>query len=107
MPRGKLTGEYVAVSDLTKGVNQQEGYLLIVEGRGGYTDKNRQKALSLALCKYEKEEFPVDEFPDGITLEHILPAAPYPPILNEQELLPIQIGARATFDRALNLSTRI
>ncbi len=41
MPRGKSTVEYVVVSDLTKPVNEQEGYVLIVEGRRGYTDKNR------------------------------------------------------------------
>lgn len=100
MPRGKSTVEYVVISDLTKPVDEQEGYVLVVEGRGGYTDKNRQKALELALCKYEEEEFPVDEFPDGITLEHVLPAAPEPPILDEQELLPIQIGAREAADLA-------
>lgn len=61
MPRGKSTVEYVVVSDLTKPVNEQEGYVLIEEGRGGYTDKNRQKALSLALCKYEEEEFPLEK----------------------------------------------
>ena len=68
MPRGKSTVEYVVISDLTKPVDEQEGYVLVVEGRGGYTDKNRQKALELALRKYEEEEFPVDEFPDGIAL---------------------------------------
>jgi hypothetical protein len=93
MPRGKSTVEYVLISDPTKLVKEQEGYLLLVEGRS-YADKNHHKALELALLKYEEGEFPDDKFPDGITLEHILPAAPEPLALEEQELLPIQIGAR-------------
>ena len=100
MPRGKSTVEYVAINDLTKPINEQSGYVLVVEGRGGYTDKNRQKALELALHKYSSGELPIDKFPDGLTLEHILPDADSGSDVGEIELLPIQVGAREAADLA-------
>ncbi len=100
MPRRKSTVEYVAISDLSIPSKEQEGYLLIVEGRGGYTEKNQEKALELALTKFQSGEIPSDSFPDGITLEHIKPAAPLPSNEVDSELLPIQIGAREVAELA-------
>ncbi len=100
MARRKSTVEYVAISDLSIPPTEQEGYLLVVEGRGGYTEKNQSKALELALTKFQSGDIPSDSFPDGITLEHIKPAAPLTLNLVESELLPIQIGAREVAELA-------
>ena len=63
--------QFVAVSDLSKPANEQEGILVEVKGAGGDTEKNRAKALELIRQMWEQEEIEADLFPDGITLEHI------------------------------------
>ena len=63
--------QFVAVSDLSKPANEQEGILVEVKGAGGDTAKNRAKALEIVQQMWEQEEIEADLFPDGITLEHI------------------------------------
>ncbi|MEC4806452.1 MAG: hypothetical protein SAJ12_19405 [Jaaginema sp. PMC 1079.18] len=101
MVKSKAATHFVAVSDLSKPVAAQEGILLEVEGRGGDTPKNRQKALDQINDMWEKGEIAADKFPDGISLEHIFFVPPHslqlqsPEDLNQdQTLLPVIQGAR-------------
>ncbi|MGK7873205.1 MAG: hypothetical protein AB4426_07800 [Xenococcaceae cyanobacterium] len=101
MVKTKAVANFVAVSDLSKPVEEQEGILLEVEGRGGDTEKNRAKALSIVNQMWENGEIEADKFPDGITLDNIFyvptqkPQLKSPQSLNsEEELLPVVQGAQ-------------
>ncbi|MDJ0689624.1 MAG: hypothetical protein QNJ41_14050 [Xenococcaceae cyanobacterium MO_188.B32] len=71
MVKTQNVAQFVAVSDLSKPANEQEGILVEVKGAGGDTDKNKAKALEIVRQMWEQEEIEADLFPDGITLEHI------------------------------------
>ena len=71
MVKTQNVAQFVAVSDLSKPANEQEGILVEVKGAGGDTDKNKAKALEIVQQMWEQEEIEADLFPDGITLEHI------------------------------------
>ena len=93
--------QFVAVSDLSKPANEQEGILVEVKSAGGDTDKNRAKALELVQQMWEQEKIDADLFPDGITPEHIFyvpditPADKSPNAnKNHQDLSPIVEGAQ-------------
>lgn len=62
---------FVAVSELDKSPEEQEGILIEVKGKGGDTKKNRSKALSIIHQMWEKGEIEPDLFPDGISPENI------------------------------------
>ena len=79
MVKTQNVAQFVAVSDLSKPANEQEGILVEVKGAGGDTDKNRAKALEIVQQMWEKEEIEADLFPDGITLEHIFYVPPITP----------------------------
>ncbi len=101
MVKNPNLAQFVAVSDLSKPANEQEGILVEVKGTGGDTEKNRAKALEIVRQMWEKEEIEADLFPDGITSEHIF----YVPAIsssdrssngkkNNQGLSPIVEGAQ-------------
>lgn len=102
MARNKTVTNFVAVSDISKPVAEQEGILLEVEGgRGGDNEKNRAKALSMVNQMWENGEIDADKFPDGITDENIF----YVPTESTQlkppqdenldlEMLPVVQGAQ-------------
>ena len=101
MVKNSNLAQFVAVSDLSKPANEQEGILVEVKGTGGDTEKNRAKALEIVRQMWEKEEIEADLFPDGITSEHIF----YVPAIsssdrssngkkNNQGLSPIVEGAQ-------------
>lgn len=101
MAKSKTVTHFVAVSDLSKPVAEQEGVLLAVEGRGGDTEKNRAKALELVNQMWESGDIEADKFPDGIAQEHIFYVPPQstqlrsPQALNQDPpLLPIVQGAQ-------------
>jgi hypothetical protein len=101
MVKSKSVTHFVAVSDLSKPVAAQEGILLEVEGRGGDTPKNRQKALEQINNMWENGEIEADKFPDGIALDHIFFVPPNSPQLQSPEdlnqdpnVLPVVQGAR-------------
>ena len=89
MVKGKAVSYFVAVSDISKPALEQEGILLEVEGRGGDTQKNRDKALSIIQQKWENGEIEPDKFPDGVTLENIFYVPPDSPKLKSTEETPI------------------
>ncbi len=62
---------FVAVSELSKSPEEQEGILIEVKGQGGDTEKNRSKALSIIQQMWEKGEIEAGKFPDGISQENI------------------------------------
>ena len=62
---------FVAVSELSKPPEEQEGILIEVKGQGGDTEKNRSKALSIIQQMWEKGEIEAGKFPDGISQENI------------------------------------
>ncbi len=76
MARTKALTYYVAVSDLSKPPEEQEGILLEVEGRGGDTEKNRAKALSIVNQMWANGEIADNKFPDGITKDNIFYVRP-------------------------------
>ncbi|NES83056.1 MAG: hypothetical protein F6K10_17530 [Moorea sp. SIO2B7] len=101
MARTKSVTYFVAVSDISKPVAEQEGILLEVEGRGGDNDKNREKALSMVNDLWENGEIEADKFPDGITLDNIFYVPPNSPQLQSAqdlnlgtELPPVVQGAQ-------------
>ena len=101
MARTKAVAHYVAVSDLSKPPEEQEGILLEVEGRGGDTDQNRDKALSIVNQMWANGEISENKFPDGITQDNIIYVAPdnskvnYPKLSsNKQNLPPVLQGAQ-------------
>lgn len=101
MAKNSNVSQFVAVSDLSKPANKQEGILVEVKGSGGDTAKNRAKALEIVQQMWEKEEIDANLFPDGITLENIFYV---PPIetdskststdSNDRSISPIIEGAR-------------
>ena len=109
MAKTSAVSHFVAVSDLSKPAEEQEGILIEVKAAGGDTSKNREKALDIAREMWEQEEIEVDLFPDGITQENIF----YVPQVNsanksssaakknsavkddkEQKIIPIVQGAQ-------------
>ncbi|MEL6911953.1 MAG: hypothetical protein AAFR62_11420 [Cyanobacteria bacterium J06629_2] len=100
MAKSPAVSHFVAVSDLSKPADQQEGILIEVAGTGD-TKKNRAKALDLVQEMWEKEEIDVDRFPDGLTPDHIFHVPSNSPqvkstkkVSDSQELLPIVQGAQ-------------
>lgn len=99
MAKTPAVTHFVAVSDLSKPADEQEGILVEVLGTGD-TKKNRAKALEIVQEMWEKEEIDVDRFPDGLTPDHIF----YVPsdssqvksskAMSEDRELPIVQGAR-------------
>ncbi|MDB9311574.1 hypothetical protein PN462_00570 [Spirulina sp. CS-785/01] len=97
MARKKSVAHFVAVSDLSKSPNEQQGILLTVEGRGGDTEKNRDRALELINQKWENGEIEAEQFPDGITQDNIFfvpPPEEQGKNQDEEDLPPIVQGAR-------------
>ncbi|MEM8674814.1 MAG: hypothetical protein AAGF83_13215 [Cyanobacteria bacterium P01_G01_bin.67] len=101
MAKTPAVSHFVAVSDLSKPVTEQEGILVEVSSTAGDTKKNRAKALEIVQEMWEKEEIDVNRFPDGLTPEHIFyvpPNSPQPKstkvVSDSQELLPIVQGAQ-------------
>ncbi|MDJ0716816.1 MAG: hypothetical protein QNJ54_21805 [Prochloraceae cyanobacterium] len=62
---------FVAVSDLQKSPEEQEGILIEVKGQGGDTQKNRSKALLIIQQMWSKGEIEAGKFPEGINSENI------------------------------------
>ncbi|MEL7419307.1 MAG: hypothetical protein AAGK10_12145 [Cyanobacteria bacterium J06555_3] len=100
MAKSPAVSHFVAVSDLSKPADQQEGILIEVAGTGD-TKKNRAKALDLVQEMWEKEEIDVDRFPDGLTPDHIFHVPSNSPqvkstkkVSDSQKLLPIVQGAQ-------------
>ncbi|WP_204104510.1 MULTISPECIES: hypothetical protein [Spirulina sp. CCY15215] len=98
MARTKSIVHYVAVSDLSQPPEEHQGFRIEVEGRGGDTEKNREKALEIVNQKWENGEIAEDKFPDGITRDNIFYVPPQSAKGNmettDQELLPIVQGAQ-------------
>ncbi|MGD2181029.1 hypothetical protein [Lusitaniella coriacea] len=101
MAKAKTVTHFVAVSDLSKPIAEQEGVLLEVEGRGGDTEKNRAKALEMVNQMWENGQVEAEKFPDGISLEHIFFVPPHssqlqsPQAINaDPHLLPVVQGAQ-------------
>ncbi|MGK7951507.1 MAG: hypothetical protein AB4368_22660 [Xenococcaceae cyanobacterium] len=101
MAKNSNLSQFVAVSDLSKPANKQEGILVEVKGSGGDTAKNRAKALEIVQQMWEKEEIDANLFPDGITLENIfyVPAIETDPKSpstdsNDRSISPIVEGAQ-------------
>ena len=78
---------FVAVSDLSKSPEEQEGILIEVKAKGGDTEKNRGKALSIIHQMWEKGEIESDKFPDGISQENIFYVSPDSPNLKSSSAL--------------------
>ncbi|GAB4553102.1 MAG: hypothetical protein Tsb0014_46680 [Pleurocapsa sp.] len=76
MAKTPAVSHFVAVSDLSKSPNEQEGILIEVKAAGGDTRKNRERALDIVREMWEKEEIEVNLFPDGITQENIFYVPP-------------------------------
>lgn len=100
MAKTPAVSHFVAVSDLSKPVTEQEGILIEVSGAGD-TKKNRAKALDIVQEMWEKEEIEVNRFPDGLTPDHIFYVPSDSPqvkshknVSDSQELLPIVQGAQ-------------
>ena len=100
MAKTPAVSHFVAVSDLSKPADEQEGILIEVPGSGD-TKKNRAKALDLVQEMWEKEEIDVNRFPDGLTPDHIFHVPSDSPqvkssnkVSESQELLPIVQGAK-------------
>lgn len=97
MARQKSVAHFVAVSDLSKSPNEQQGILVTVEGRGGDTAKNRDRALELVNQMWETGDISADQFPDGITQDNIFfvpPPEEQGKNQQETELPPIVQGAK-------------
>jgi hypothetical protein len=101
MARRKSVTHFVAVSDLSQPASKQEGVLIEVEGKGGDTPQNREKALEILQQMWEKGEIESDKFPDGMTQEHLFYVPPESPRLQETQtneqmhsLTPIVQGAQ-------------
>jgi hypothetical protein len=95
MGRRKSTVNFVAVSDITKPATDQEGILVTVEGRGGDTATNREKALELVNRMWEDGEIAAEHFPDGVTQDNLFYVPDdNPEPLNPAALSPIVQGAQ-------------
>lgn len=101
MSKNPALVHYVVVNDLSKPVDEQEGILIEVEGRGGDTENNRVKAKAKIEQMWKEGEIEADKFPDGITPENIIYV---PPVkeevetpatsISEGELPPVVQGAQ-------------
>lgn len=101
MARRKSVTHFVAVSDLSQPATKQEGVLIEVEGKGGDTPQNREKALEILQQMWEKGEIEEDKFPDGMSEEHLFYVPPESSRLQEAQtneqtnsLTPIVQGAQ-------------
>lgn len=93
MTRQKSTVSYTVIDDLSLPPETQKGTVIQVEGRGGDTPKNRERALEIALKMFEDGE--ITGFPDGLNLENIVYTPPVDePATPEETLRPIQRAAR-------------
>ncbi|WP_013320290.1 hypothetical protein [Gloeothece verrucosa] len=81
MARTSSVTHFVAVSDLSKSLSEQEGILIEVEGKGGNNPQNRAKALEIVHRMWEQGEIEADQFPDGLTLENLVFVPPDSPQL--------------------------
>jgi hypothetical protein len=81
MTRTSSITHYVAVSDFSQPLSEQEGILIEVEGRGGDNPKNRARALEIAHQMWEQGDIEADKFPDGLTPDNILYVPPDSPNL--------------------------
>jgi hypothetical protein len=87
MTRTPSTTHYVAVSDFSKPLAEQEGILIQVEGRGGDNHRNRTKALEIVQQMWQKGDIEADKFPDGLTQDNILYVPPDSPNLQSPRRL--------------------
>ncbi|NJK50780.1 hypothetical protein HC931_24090 [Candidatus Gracilibacteria bacterium] len=102
MARRKSVTHFVAVSDLSQPATKQEGVLIEIEGKGGDTPQNREKALEILQQMWEKGEIESDKFPDGMTQDHLFYVPPESSRLQEEaqtneqtdSLTPIVQGAQ-------------
>jgi hypothetical protein len=96
MAKTSAVSHFVAVSDLSKSVTEQEGILIEVPGTTGDTPKNRAKALDIVQEMWEKEEIDVNRFPDGLTPDPLdsTQVKSTKNVSDSQELLPIVQGAQ-------------
>lgn len=85
MARRKSVTHFVAVSDLSQPASQQEGVLIEIEGKGGDTPQNREKALEVLQQMWEKGEIEEDKFPDGMSEEHLFYVPPESSRLQETQ----------------------
>ncbi|MDJ0719935.1 MAG: hypothetical protein QNJ54_37905 [Prochloraceae cyanobacterium] len=101
MTSKSLVNYFVAVSELGKPPEEQEGILIEVKGQGGDTQKNREKALSIIQQMWSKGEIEVEKFPDGINDDNIFYVSSEAPKLKSssatqesQTVLPVVQGAQ-------------
>ena len=101
MTSKSLLNYFVAVSELGKPPEEQEGILIEVKGQGGDTQKNREKALSIIQQMWSKGEIEVGKFPDGINDDNIFYVSSEAPKLKSssatqesQTVLPVVQGAQ-------------
>ncbi|MCW6036864.1 hypothetical protein K4A83_11405 [Spirulina subsalsa FACHB-351] len=100
MAKSKAVAHFVAVSDTSKPLAEQEGILVTIDGRGGDTEKNRAKALEVVTQMWEAGEIEDEKFPNGISEENIVYVPPQSPQLQtledlkQEELPPIVQGAQ-------------
>ncbi len=101
MIKTKAVSYFVAVSDISQPMEEQEGILLEVQSKGGDTPKNRAKALEMVTQMWEKGEIDDEHFPDGITSDNIfyVPPEDSSPAASESgvvksELSPVVQGAQ-------------
>ncbi len=101
MAKTKAVSYFVAVSDTSQPMEEQEGILLEVESRGGDTPKNRAKALEMVTQMWERGEIDDERFPDGIASDNIfyVPPEDSSPAASESgvtqpELPPVLQGAQ-------------
>ncbi len=93
MTRQKSTVNYTVIDDLSLPPEAQKATVIQVEGRGGDTQKNRERALEMALKMFENGE--ITGFPDGLNLENIVYTPPIEESATpEEDLRPIQRAAR-------------
>ncbi len=92
MTRQKSTVSYTVIDDLSLPPESQKGTVIQVDGRGGDTARNRERAFEMALKMFEDGE--LTGFPDGLNIENIVYTPPIEEAAPTEELRPIQRAAR-------------
>ena len=92
MTRQKSTVSYTVIDDLSLPPEAQKGTVIQVDGRGGDTSRNRERAFEMALKMFEDGE--LTGFPDGLNIENIIYTPPIDEASPAEELRPIQRAAR-------------
>ena len=92
MTRQKSTVSYTVIDDLSLPPEAQKGTVIQVDGRGGDTSRNRERAFEIALKMFEDGE--LTGFPDGLNIENIIYTPPIDEPSPPGELRPIQRAAR-------------